>query len=52
MEQRPQNKGKRGTQAILGNTEHRNHDFVFGIKGTRPFFEENKGTGTPTERAS
>ena len=45
-EQRPKNKGNRGTQAILGNIE--NQDFFFGEQGNEAiFFEGNKGTGTP-----
>ena len=52
-EQRPKNKGNRGTQAILGTGNIEKQDFVFGKKGH--FFEGNKGTGTPpppTGRAS
>ena len=35
-DQRPKNKGNWGTQAILGNREHRKSKFCFW--GTRPFF--------------
>ena len=48
-EQRPKNKGNRGTQAILGNREHRKSRFFFffGTREQGHFFEGNKGTGTP-----
>ena len=47
-EQRPKNKGNRGTQTILGNREHRKSRFCFW--GTRPFF--SRGTGIRPGRAS
>ena len=47
-EQRPKHKGNRGTQAILGNREHRKSRFCFwGTREQGHFFEGNKGTGTP-----
>ena len=47
-EQRHKNKGTRGTQAILGNREHKKINIlVLGNKGTRPFFRGEEGNRYP-----
>ena len=53
-EQRHKNKGNRGTQAILGNREHRKSRFFWGgNKGTKPFFRGEQGNRyPPPKRAS
>ena len=41
--------GKRGTQKILGNREHRKQIIDFGGTGEQTnLFKGNKGTGTPS----
>ena len=47
-EQRPKNKGNRGTQAILENREHtKSRVCCWGTRERGHLFEGNKGTGTP-----
>ena len=47
-EQRPKHKANRGTQAILGNREHRKSRFCFlGNTGTRPIFFREQGSRYP-----
>ena len=51
-EQTSKTEGNRGTKAILGNKNIGNQDFDFGEQGKMPIFQGNKGTDTPTGRAS